>query len=86
MSYEVKLHPDVAGFLEKSDKNISERIRKRLKLLKCDNPFRYLEHFEGEECYKYRIGDYRALVDVDLERKIIFVRVLDLRGRIYKRV
>ena len=72
-------------FLYKLDKSISERIKKRLLLLKCENPFHYLEHYERENCYKFRIGDYRALVDVDISRKIIFIRVLDSRGRIYKR-
>lgn len=84
MSYQVKLHPQVQKFLDKSDNHISERIRNRLRLLECDDPFRYLEHYEGDDFYKFRIGDYRALVDVDITRKIIFVQVLDLRGRIYK--
>jgi len=75
----------VQDFLYKLDKSISERIKKRLLLLKCENPFHYLEHYERENCYKFRIGDYRALVDVDISRKIIFIRVLDSRGRIYKR-
>ncbi len=84
MNYAVKLHPKVQKFIEKSDSVIAERIKKRLELLK-DEPFRYLEHYEGEDCYKFRIGNYRALVDVDMPRKIVFVRVLDHRGRIYKR-
>jgi mRNA interferase RelE/StbE len=84
MNYQVKLHPKVKQFLDKSNKQLNERIKKRLKLLKED-PFRYLEHYEGEKCYKFRIGDYRALIDVDNQRKIIFVRVLDHRGKIYKR-
>ncbi len=84
MTYLIKLHPKIKRFLDKSDKTISERITQRLRLLK-ENPFRYLEHYEGDDFYKFRIGDYRALIDVDQTRKIIFVRVLDLRGRIYKR-
>lgn len=45
-------------------------------------PFRFLEHFEGNG-YKFRIGDYRALIDVDFEKKILKVRVFDKRERIY---
>lgn len=33
----------------------------------------------------FRIGDYRALLDIDHERKIVKVQVLDHRSRIYKR-
>jgi mRNA-degrading endonuclease RelE of RelBE toxin-antitoxin system len=83
MIYEIKLHPKVDKFIKKSDSFIANIIKKRLKLLR-DNPFRYLEHYEGENCYKFRIGDYRALVDVDKTRNIVFIRVLDKRGRVYK--
>lgn len=85
MSYSVKLHPKVVKFLDKCDKQLAERIRNKLRLLK-EEPFRFLEHYEGKDYYKLRIGDYRALIDVDTTREIIFVRVLDHRGRIYKRV
>lgn len=64
--------------------DISKRIVKKIKSIR-ENPFRYLEHFEGKNYYKIRIGIYRALIDIDFKRKIIFVQVLDKRGRIYKR-
>ncbi|HIH39362.1 TPA: type II toxin-antitoxin system RelE/ParE family toxin [Candidatus Woesearchaeota archaeon] len=81
--YKVKLHPNVDKFLSKLDPQFEIRIRNRLKLLRND-PFHYLEHYEGEKCYKFRTGDYRALIDVDQTRKIVFVQVLDHRKRIYK--
>lgn len=82
MSYEILLHPQVIEFLEKVLPPIKERIKKKLYLLK-ENPFAYLEHFEGDY-YKLRIGDYRALIDVDFENKIVKVQVIDHRNRIYK--
>ncbi|MBI1969209.1 type II toxin-antitoxin system RelE/ParE family toxin [Candidatus Woesearchaeota archaeon] len=85
MSYTVKLHPKVDKFLKKCDMELQERVKKRLRLLK-EESFRYLEHYEGKDYYKLRIGDYRALIEVDTSRNIVFVRVLDHRGRIYKRV
>jgi mRNA interferase RelE/StbE len=84
MSYKVKLHSDVAKFLGKLPKNISERIKNKLREVR-KNPFHYLERYESEDIYKLRIGDYRALIDVDNSRKILFVRVLDKRSKIYKR-
>ncbi|MEM5809775.1 MAG: hypothetical protein QW156_02695 [Candidatus Aenigmatarchaeota archaeon] len=51
-----------------------------------DNPFHFLEHYEGQDFYKLRIGDYHALVDIDFENKIIKIRVFDYRKRIYKRI
>jgi mRNA-degrading endonuclease RelE of RelBE toxin-antitoxin system len=84
MSYRVKLHPKVDKFLKKHGDELAERIRSKLRLLK-DDPFVYLEHYEGAKVYKLRIGDYRALIDVDTKKKIVYVRVLDHRKRIYKR-
>jgi len=34
--------------------------------------------------YKLRIGDYRALIDVDFDKGFLVVEVLDKRGRVYK--
>jgi mRNA-degrading endonuclease RelE of RelBE toxin-antitoxin system len=51
----------------------------------AQEPFRYLEHFAGNDLFKLRIGDYRALIDVDIEKKVLIVRVLDKRSRVYRR-
>ncbi len=83
--WKVLLSADVQHFLDKQDKQISDQIKKRLEKLKSDNPFHFLEHFEGQDFYKCRIGTYRALVDVDFKNKILKVQVLDHRKRIYKR-
>ncbi len=82
MSYEIKLDQKVDKFLDKLPKDIALRIINKFKQLR-ENPFRYLEHFEGKDVYKLRIGDYRALIDI--EKMVLRVRILDKRGRIYKR-
>ena len=84
MMFEVEYNSQSKKFLKNADKNLVERIIKKLEEVR-ENPFRYLEHYEGDKCHKLRIGDYRALIDVDSEKKILLVRVLDKRGRIYKR-
>lgn len=83
--WNVFLSPDVQKFLEKQDKQLEQRLRKGLEKLKCDNPFHYLEHYEGQDYYKYRIGEYRALIDIDFANKILRISVLDHRSVIYKR-
>ena len=35
-----------------------------------ENPFRFLEHYEGDDVYKLRIGDYRALIDIDFSERL----------------
>lgn len=84
MSYLIKWFPQADKFLSNLQEKEALRIVDKLGQIK-ENPFRYLEHYEGEKLYKLRIGDYRALIDVDFERKILFVRILDKRGRVYKR-
>jgi mRNA-degrading endonuclease RelE of RelBE toxin-antitoxin system len=61
---------------------MQERIKSKFHEI-AENPLRYAEHYEGDY-YKFRIGDYRALADIDFSRRIILVRVFDKRGRIYK--
>jgi len=82
MNFSIIWKPSPAKFLEKLPKEIALRIINKIELLKQD-PFRFLEHFEGDY-YKLRIGNYRALIDIDFDNKIIFIEVLDKRSRIYK--
>lgn len=82
MSFEVKFSSKAVKFLRSLDKDILDRIKKKFEIV-SQEPFRYLEHFEGDG-YKLRIGDFRAIIDVDDGRKILFVRVFDKRGRVYK--
>ena len=81
MNYEIVWHPKAAKYVEKLPQHAAKRILDKLDEVSLD-PFRYLEHFEGEG-YKLRIGEYRALIDVDLQKRILKVRVFDKRGRIY---
>ena len=81
----VVLSLDVQSFLSKQDNQVAVRLRKGLKKLECDSPFHFLEHFEGDDHYKYRVGNFRALIDIDFSKKLIKVQVMDHRSIIYKR-
>jgi mRNA-degrading endonuclease RelE of RelBE toxin-antitoxin system len=82
MSFSISFDKEAVKFLERLPKNISDRVIGKFEQIK-ENPFRYLEHYEGNY-YKIRIGDFRALIDIDFQRKILFVRIFDKRGRVYK--
>jgi len=84
MTFQLKWDPKVQRSLGKLPYEVSQRIVEKIKQV-IKNPFHYLEHFEGDSCYKLRIGDYRALVDIDFETKILKIRTIDKRSRIYKR-
>jgi len=82
MIYKVEFSKQATKFIRKLQEDIKNRIKKKFIEVSQD-PFRYLEHYGGDDAYKLRIGDYRALIDVDFNRKILWVRVFDKRGRIY---
>lgn len=84
MSYSVEWDPKVKKYLRKLPNDISARIVLKVKEIKED-PFHYLEHFEGKDYYKLRVGDYRLLIDVYFKDKVLFVRVAGHRGNIYDR-
>ena len=82
--FDVKFSTQAAKFFSNLPLDIKERIKAKFKeISSSSNPFRYFEHYEGDY-HKLRIGDYRALCDIDQSRQIILVRVFDKRGRIYK--
>ena len=83
MNYKVELGPKAKKVIIKLPQEISLRIVKKLRQLE-KNPFRYLGHYEGDG-YKFRIGDYKALIDINVENKNLIVRVIDKRGRVYKK-
>jgi len=70
--------------LSKLPGRISSQIARRVDSIR-DNPFHYLEHYEGEDVYKLRIGEYRALIDVDFSNKLLKVRIVGYRRNIYKK-
>ena len=81
--YELTWHPKAAKYVEKLPREIAKRILDSMDVV-AQNPFGYLEHFEGEG-YKLRIGDYRAIVDLDFKEKILKIRIFDKRKRVYDR-
>ncbi|MBT6774249.1 type II toxin-antitoxin system RelE/ParE family toxin [Candidatus Woesearchaeota archaeon] len=83
MTFSINWHPKTQDFLRKSPKHIAIRISKKVRSIK-DKPFHFLEHYEGENVYKLRIGDYRALIDVDFTEKVLFVLHLEHRKKVYK--
>ncbi|MBI2664428.1 type II toxin-antitoxin system RelE/ParE family toxin [Candidatus Woesearchaeota archaeon] len=83
MTYSVEWHPKVRKFLRKLPEEMSARIVLKVKESAGD-PFRYLEHYEGKDHYKLRVGDYRLLIDVDFKNKVLLVQVAGHRGNIYK--
>jgi len=82
MTYEIEFSSKSKKFIKNLEKEDKSRVLDKFEEIK-ENPFRYLEHYAGDSCFKLRIGDFRFLIEVNFRRKILFVRVADKRGRIY---
>jgi mRNA-degrading endonuclease RelE of RelBE toxin-antitoxin system len=82
MIYDIKLSGQATRFFKHLPLEQQERVKDKFKEVAID-PFGFLEHFEGDY-YKLRIGQLRALIDINFGRNLLFVRVLDKRGRVYK--
>jgi len=67
----------------KLELQIKERIWNKLQACK-ENPFHFLEHLEEIEGFKLRIGDYRAIIDVDNSNKTLKVLKVGHRKNIYE--
>lgn len=71
-------------FLKNLDKNILDRIIRRLEILR-ENPVpadaKFIGRDNGEKIFRYRIGDYRALYKI--KEDVILITKIDKRERIY---
>ena len=81
--YELKFDKKATDFLNSLEKDIKERIWKKLQKCKED-PFRFLEHLEEIEGFKLRVGDYRLIIDVDKVTQIIHILKAGHRKNIYE--
>ena len=69
--------------LNKLPINIKKRIWDKLQQCK-ENPFHYLQHLEEINGYKLRIGDYRAIIDIDNLSKTLKILKIGHRKNIYE--
>ena len=65
------------------DKSVRERIARKLKTVAL-SPARYLTRLSAVEAYRLRIGDYRAIVDVNWQEKVVFVLSVGHRSTVYR--
>ncbi len=71
--------------LKKLPKNIQIRILSVLKRI-IIKPHRYVRRVVGTNFFRVRVGDYRAIIDINEKELIILVIVIGNRKNIYKEV
>ena len=63
MAYKIRWDKKADRILSKLPSAISKRTVHKVQELQA-HAFAYLEHYEGKDLFKLRVGDYRLLVDV----------------------
>lgn len=81
--YELAYSPSAAKQLEKLEHNIKERIvvaleRLRIRPESCD-----IKKLVGMQGYRFRVGDYRIIFDMEKDKLIILVLQIGHRKNIY---
>ena len=81
--YEIILAKNVEKYLDKLSSNDKARILNALGKLRI-RPSAYLVRLVGEKGYKFRVGKYRLIVDLDNNQLIVLVLDVGHRKNIYK--
>ena len=82
MAYKILLHPKANKFLEKNKTVIRGRIKNKLKVLK-NFPDRKGNHLRYTPFYELRIGEYRAIYEIDYKEKKVIVLFIGHRKNVY---
>ena len=83
--YKVIFDSEALDFLEKAEKKLVKRIWDKIMSTK-GNPHHFFERLTGREDYKLRIGDYRAIADINDNSKRIEITLIGHRKNIYKKL
>ena len=83
MAFRVEFSELAAEEFRKLDKPVRERMARKLRTVALD-PARYLTRLRSVEAFKIRVGDYRAIVDVDWQQRIVDVLSVGHRSTVYR--
>lgn len=82
--YEIILSKRIEKFFHKIHSQDRERIIFSLEKLRI-RPQAYLKRLVGETSYKFRVGDYRLIVDLESNKLLILVIDIGHRKNIYRK-
>jgi mRNA interferase RelE/StbE len=80
--FTVLLHPKAAKELEKIENTTKTRIVERLRDLK-DNPEKVGKILKHSNFWSLRVGDYRAIYEIDRTKRQVVVLFIGHRKKVY---
>ncbi len=81
MAYQVLLHPKANNFLENADADLQGRIRNKLRTL--NNEPESGKRLKYSDFWRLRIGDYRAIYEIDRDNDKVIVLYIGHRKEVY---
>jgi mRNA interferase RelE/StbE len=89
LAWTIELTGAATRQLERLDKKAGRRIRKFLqeRLAPMDNPRSIGEALQGPrlgEFWKYRVGDYRLIARIEVDRVVVLILKVGHRREIYR--
>ena len=82
--YEIILAKNVEKYLDKLNSNDRVRIINSLDKLRI-RPEHFLVRLVGDKNYKFRVGNYRLIVDLNKDKLVVLVVEIGHRRNIYKK-
>ncbi|MBS3167474.1 type II toxin-antitoxin system RelE/ParE family toxin [Candidatus Woesearchaeota archaeon] len=83
MTYKIEVKPKAIKQLKKLPKDISERILKKVILIK-DTPQSFMKKLESINIWSLRVGDYRVLIDLQEDKQLLEIIKVGHRREIYE--
>ena len=83
MTYSIVFSPPAQKQFDKLEKSVQDRILSSLDRLKV-RPYEYVKKLSGYQYYRFRVGDYRLILDIINDKLIIIVIEVGHRKNIYK--
>jgi len=81
--YSIEFTQKASDQLSRLEEDLQVRIVKTLERIKI-RPYHFIKRKEGSPYFIFRVGDYRAILELKNKKQIIYVLDIDNRGRIYK--
>ena len=82
MTFTVLLHPKAAKALEKIEEQTRLRITEKLRELK-NRPERVGKRLKYSEFWSLRVGDYRAIYEIDRDKNQVIILFIGHRKKVY---
>ena len=82
MTFTVLLHPKAARELDRLENQTKRRVRENLKEL-CNNPDKIGKRLRPSDFWSLRIGDYRAIYEIDSAERQVIILFVGHRSKVY---